>query len=142
MEEATAAANIQPGTPPNLLSSRPFIVSLQGSLAALTGNTELALTLYNQAINAMKLPNDQQNLARALSWRAALHRMIGNISLSITDSRESLALVENDPDLRKVKAENFRGIGLCLNKQGKLKEALTWLNQALTRCSSSGATAA
>ncbi len=124
--------------PPNLLSSRPFIVSLQGSLAALTGNTELALMLYDQAINAMKLPSDRQNLARALSWRASLHRMIGNMNLSIADSRESLALVENELDMRKVKAENFRGIGLCLNKQGKLKEALTWLNQALTTSLSIG----
>lgn len=124
--------------PPELLSARPFIVSLQGSLAALTGNTELALTLFNQAVNGMKLPADRQNLARALSWRAALHRMMGNLNLAIADSRESLALIENDPDMHKVKAEGLRGIGLCLNKQGKLKDAITWLNQALSTSLSIG----
>lgn len=116
---------------PDVLSARPFIVSLQGALAALTGNSELALTLYNQAVAAMHLPEDRRNLARALAWRAVAHRLVGNLSLSIADSRESLELIAEDLDLRKVKAENYRCIGLCLNKQGLLKEALSWLGQAL-----------
>lgn len=117
--------------PAEILSARPFIISLQGAVAGMTGNSSLAISLYNQAIEAMQLPEDRQYLARALAWRAVTHRLAGNLAVSMADSRESLGLIDNDPELVKVKAENLRCIGLCLSKQGKLAESLTWLQQAL-----------
>ncbi len=118
--------------PVELLSSRPVIVSLQGAIASTTGDMKLALTLYDQAVNAMCLPADRAAMARALVWRAGTYRMMGNLAASINDARESIRLVENDLAMRKIKAEALRCIGLCLDKQGKSNEALNWLNQALT----------
>ena len=117
--------------PIDLLSSRPMIVSLQGAIASINGDTKLAMTLYNQAINAMKLPQDRRSLVRALVWRATTQRLLGDLPASINDARETLRLVEEDLSMRKIKAEALRCIGLCLDKQGKLGEALGWLNQAL-----------
>jgi LuxR family maltose regulon positive regulatory protein len=122
--------------PVELLSSRSSIVSLQGLIASTTGDVKLALTLYEQAINAMYLPQDRQSMARCLVWRAGTHRMVGDLDLAITDAHETIRLVENDFPMRKVKAEALRCIGLCLDKQGKSTEALEWLNQALTTSSS------
>ncbi len=118
--------------PVEILSSRPMIICFQGVIASTTGDARLALTLYDQAINAMHLPQDRQAMARSLVWRAGTYRMMGNLQAAITDAHETIRLVENDLSMRKVKAEASRCIGLCLDKQGKSIEALGWLDQALS----------
>ncbi len=70
--------------PLEVLSTRPAIISLQGSIASTTGDVKLALDLYDQAINAMSLPQDRQAMARCLVWRAGTHRMAGNLNAAIT----------------------------------------------------------
>ena len=117
--------------PFDALESRPFLIALQGGVAATTGESNLALTLYNQAIEAMTLPEDRRSMARALGWRAVIHRIMGNLNDSQADAREALDLVQNDIELRIIKAEALRNIGICLRLQGKLTEALTWLEQSL-----------
>ena len=117
--------------PANLLSERPFVVSLQGAIAAMMGDARLALSLYNQAIGAMKLPGDSMALVRALSWRAGTYRMIGELNAAITDAQAALSLGRKDPAMSRITAEALRCIGLCLHKQGKLGEALVWLEKAL-----------
>ncbi|NPV75864.1 MAG: tetratricopeptide repeat protein [Anaerolineae bacterium] len=117
--------------PSDVLSSRPFLIALQGGIAATTGENNLALTLYNQAIEAMTLPEDRRSMARALGWRAVTHRIMGNLNDSQADAREALDLVQKDIEMRIVKAEALRNIGICLRLQGKLTEALTWLKQSL-----------
>jgi ATP/maltotriose-dependent transcriptional regulator MalT/DNA-binding SARP family transcriptional activator len=118
--------------PLELLSTRPSLVTLQAVIASTTGDLKLAMTLFDQAINAMCLPHDRQAMARSLVWRAGTHRMAGNLNAAITDARETVRLVDDDLSMRKVKAEALRCIGLCLDKQGKMTEALDWLNQALS----------
>jgi LuxR family maltose regulon positive regulatory protein len=114
-----------------VLSTRPQIISLQGSIASITGDVRLALNLYNQAINAMSLPQDGQAMARCLVWRAGTNRNAGNLNAAITDAHEAIRLVEDDLSMEKIKAEALRCIGLCQNQQGKSHQALEWLHQAL-----------
>ena len=118
--------------PPDLLSARPFLVSLQGVIASTTGDWKLALSLFDQAIHAMSLPHERHALSRSFAWRAGTQRMVGNFDAAIADAHETIRLSENDLPLRKVKAEAMRCIGLCLDKQGKSAEALEWLGQALS----------
>ncbi len=117
--------------PIDVSSTQAYIIALQGAIAATTGNTSLALTLYNQAVNAMALPGDRRKLARALIWRAASYRQIGNLNASIADAREVIGLAEDDLELRIIHAEALRTIGICTRMQGKLHEAANWLTQAL-----------
>lgn len=117
--------------PSGILSSRPFLIALQGGIAATTGDSRLALTLYDQAIELMVLPEDRRSMARSLGWRAVTYRITGNHNASLADARETLGLVQKDLEMRKVKAEALRNIGICLRLQGKLIEAETWLEQAL-----------
>ncbi|MCU0485379.1 MAG: tetratricopeptide repeat protein [Anaerolineales bacterium] len=118
--------------PPDLLSSRPFLVALQGVIASTMGDWKLALSLFDQAIHAMSLPQEGRALARSFVWRAGTHRMVGNLDAAIADAHETIRLSENDLPLRKVRAEAMRCIGLCLDMQGKSAEALDWLGQALS----------
>ncbi len=117
--------------PVEILHSRPYIVALQGHVAAAAGDSSLALTLYNQSIDAMQLPNDRFILARVLSMRAALQRLMGNLEAAKTDASESMLLIQNDLEMRKTKGEALRCIGLCHFHQGKLQDALPWLEDAL-----------
>ncbi len=117
--------------PLEMLSTRPGILSLQGSIASYTGDQKLALNLYNQAINAMSLPQDRQEMARCLVWRAGTHRTAGNLNTAIADAHEAIRLVEDDLAMQKIKAEALRCVGLCQNQQGKTHQALEWLHQAL-----------
>lgn len=117
--------------PAGIIASRPFLIALQGGIAATTGESNLALTLYDQAIDAMTLPEDQRKMARALCWRAVTHRNMGNLNASLADARETLDLVQKDIEMRVLKAEALRNIGICFRQQGKLTEALPWLNQSL-----------
>lgn len=118
--------------PVDMLSTKPTIISLQGSIASTTGDIKLAINLYDQAINAMCLPEDRQIMARSLVWRAGTKRIAGDLSAAMADAQETIRLVENDASMRKVKAEAMRCIGLCLDKQGKSMEALGWMYQALS----------
>jgi ATP/maltotriose-dependent transcriptional regulator MalT/DNA-binding SARP family transcriptional activator len=118
--------------PVEILTTHPSMISLQGFIASITGDISLALTLFDQALNAMALPQDRQTMARALVWRAGTYRISGNLAAAMADAHEVIRLVENDPAARKLKAEAMRCIGLCLDKQGRSAEALDWLSQALS----------
>ncbi len=117
--------------PVEILNTRPYIVALQGYIAMALGDTSLALTLYNQAVGAMHLPEDRVHLARTLAMRATMLRLMGRLDEAIADSNESMTLIGNDLDLRRIQGELLRCIGLCHFHQGKLQEALTILQKAL-----------
>lgn len=117
--------------PADTLNTRPFIVAMQGYIAMVLGNPSLSLTLFNQAITAMNLPNDRIQLARALAMRATLQRLNGKLDAAISDANESMVLINNDLDQRKLKGEVIRCIGMSNFYKGKLQEALTWLKNAL-----------
>ncbi|MHC1784327.1 MAG: tetratricopeptide repeat protein [Anaerolineaceae bacterium] len=117
--------------PAELLNNRPYIVSLQGYIAMALGNTSLALTLYNQAIAAMVLPDDRIHMARTLAMRATLERIAGRLDSAIADANESMQLINNDLDQRKLKGEVQRCIGMSYFYQGNLQKALIWLKKAL-----------
>ncbi len=117
--------------PIEILNTRPFIIALQGYIAMALGDNSLALSLYNQAIGGMHLPQDRIHLARALSMRAKLYYLIGEHDASITDSNECMQLIQNDLNQRKVYGEALRNIGLCYYLKGKLQDSLIWLGDAL-----------
>ncbi len=117
--------------PVEILNTRPYIVALQGYVAMALGDTSLALTLYNQAVGAMHLPEDRVFLARTLAMRATMLRLMGKLDEAIADANESMILIGNDLDLRRIQGEVLRCIGLCHFHQGKLQEALTLLQKAL-----------
>ncbi len=117
--------------PVEQLNNRPFIVALQGYIAMALGNTSLALTLYNQAVSAMSLPEDRVHLARTLAMRATLERISGRLDDAISDANESMQLISKDLNQRKLKGEALRCIGMSHFFKGNLQEALRWLRMSL-----------
>jgi ATP/maltotriose-dependent transcriptional regulator MalT/DNA-binding SARP family transcriptional activator len=113
------------------LNNRPYIVAMQGYVAMILGDTRLAMALYNQAVNALGNPSERIHLARVLSLRATLNRILGHLDEAIADARESMTLIQNNLELRKIQGDALRCIGQCYFHQGKLREAVNYFEQSL-----------
>ena len=117
--------------PPEVLNARPYVIALQGNVAWVLGNTSLAMTLYNQALNSMTLPENRKEMIIILSMRSASFRLSGKLEESISDSTEILSLIGNDESLLRQNGEALRCIGLCDFHKGNLQDALSNLESAL-----------
>ncbi len=116
--------------PEDVAASHPVINSLKGRIAFSGGDTAAAMRFYNNAINRMQFPDDQDALAQALVWRANMSRLMGNLDAGIEDSNRCMEIVTLNPGLLKIKGDALRCIGLCTYHKGKLRQALTWLQQS------------
>ena len=74
---------------------------------------------------------DRILLARALLYRATLQRIMGHLTESIADANECMTLVQNQLEFRKIQGEALRHIGQCYFHQGKLRDAIHALDEAL-----------
>jgi ATP/maltotriose-dependent transcriptional regulator MalT/DNA-binding SARP family transcriptional activator len=117
--------------PQNLVSARPALVSIQGSLAVMRGDTHLGLELLDQAIEALRDSGPVVFYARSLVRRSAAHRFLGEYQLAIEDADQALDLPVEDQDMAHLRAEAMRAKGICLYNQGDLQEALVWSSKAL-----------
>lgn len=116
--------------PDDVVNEHPVIGALKGKIAFSGGDTSLAMTFYNQAIDALQRSGDAAPLAQSLIWRANLFRLKGDLDSALADARRCMNLVNQTPLIQKIKGETLRCIGLCIYHQGKLQEALTWLQNA------------
>ncbi|MBW6475179.1 MAG: hypothetical protein K0B14_18775, partial [Anaerolineaceae bacterium] len=117
--------------PAEVLNTKPYVIALQGNVAWVLGNTSLAMTLYNQALNSMALPVNRKDVIITLTMRAATFRLSGKLEESITDSKEIMLLIGDDESLLKQKGEALRCIGLCDFHKGNLQKALFNLDNSL-----------
>lgn len=115
---------------PDQIHSHPYILALQGYIAMLRGDKNLALTLYDQSIAAMDPKIESEHIARALDMRANIQRLLGNLDASLEDANKSISLVQTSLDARNIKGDALRCIGLCYFHKGKLTDALNWLENA------------
>ena len=111
--------------------SYPVLLSLRGYVAAMFGDGDEGLALLNQAAERFQALNDKERLAGVLSWRAAVHRMMGYYQTSIADSKKIIALaaeIEN-PDMYV--AEAYRNYGLSLYRLGEIRNSVEYVEKAL-----------
>lgn len=127
----TTLAEWLAGLPAETLTSRPHLLSLQGTVAMMQGEVAQAVWLLNQAEASFRCAGDVPGLARALVRRAVAHRFLANYDAACTDADEALALTERDESLRAVRAEALRLRGMNLYHLGQLNEAIEWMKQSL-----------
>jgi ATP/maltotriose-dependent transcriptional regulator MalT/DNA-binding SARP family transcriptional activator len=116
--------------PEKILSEHPFLLSIQGSVAVMRGESRQGLALFNQAIVSLSQTNRTYHLALALVWRSANHRLLGEYSEALADAEEALWLAGKNPEMELIRAEACKVKGAALFQQGQLKEALHWLGQS------------
>jgi len=117
--------------PAEILFSRPDLLSLRGSVAAMLGEMQRGLPLLNQAEADLRAAGDRPRLARTLVRRETVYRLLGDYQASLADAEEALALTEGDQSLGAVRAEASKARGLGLFGMGQLNEAVEWLKRSL-----------
>jgi LuxR family maltose regulon positive regulatory protein len=117
--------------PAETLSSRPGLLSLRGSVAAMLGEVQRGLPLLNQAEVIFRAAGDRPGLSRTLVRRETVYRLIGDYQASLADADEALALAEGEENLRAIWAEASKAKGLGLFGMGQSNEAVRWLVQSL-----------
>jgi LuxR family transcriptional regulator, maltose regulon positive regulatory protein len=117
--------------PKSLVSSRPALVSIQGSLAVMRGDTHQGLDLLSQAIEALQTTGQVVFYARSLVRRSVAYRILGEYQKAIVDADQALDLPGEAPGMAPLRAEAMRAKGISLYHLGKLQEALVWSSKSL-----------
>jgi len=116
--------------PEKVIAERPALLSIQGSVAVMRGDTRRGLALFDQAIENLSQAGITNQLALALVRRSGAHRLLGEYTEALGDAEEALWLTGENPALGLIRAEACRAKGVTLYQQGQLKEALHWLTQS------------
>ena len=118
--------------PPNIATSRPSLLSLQAAILVSTGEVNQGILLFTEVID--RLSEEDANvdvLILSLIRRAVTYRLLGDYSNSLEDNSLAIKILEEKPELGKIKAEALRNLGVTHYLQGNIKEALGVLKQSL-----------
>ena len=113
--------------------SRPVLVSLRGAILAAQGDHRQALELFNLAESKLRSPEESEEWIRTLIRRAEVYRQLGQFDRAIADVGRILDITRDssDLDMQHKFAEAQRIRGLAEYGLGHMREALTWLQNAL-----------
>jgi len=119
--------------PESQVDQRPNLLSHRAATASHIGKIDQALSLLDQAEKGLRASGDSPGLARSLTRRAIVYRMMGRYEAALMDANEALSLAQNDPLLLPVAAEALRAIGTAHYHLSHLQEADQNLQQALEK---------
>ena len=116
-----------------LIQNNPKLLSLQGAIAHIRGETQTGIALLTQAENQFRRNQDYENLAVTLVRRASAQREAGDYARSLADADEAIALTENSesPVAQYNLAAALRVKGMALFRLGRTVEAPEWLENSL-----------
>jgi ATP/maltotriose-dependent transcriptional regulator MalT len=118
--------------PPELVTSKPSFLSLQGAILMSTGEVSQSVGLLTEVINRLFSTNGEAEiLALSLNRRSAAYRMLGEYSKAVEDSKSAIRILENTPELGKIKAEALRNLGVTFFYRGDIKDSLVSLKESL-----------
>ena len=120
--------------PADVVYSQPALVSLLGIVNATRGHTLQALELYNTAESGLRNSKISTEWLVTLVRRAEAYRQLGRFDQALKDVEQTLELTKEskDIDIQHIYAEAQRIKGLTLFGLGHMREALMWLQQALS----------
>jgi DNA-binding SARP family transcriptional activator len=124
-------ANWIDALPGEIVALRPRLLSHKGAVLLTQGQVENGLRYLDQAETAQRTSVDLTGLAYTLARRATAYRYLGKYQVSIDDGYEALRLAEQDGNLRPVRAESLRAIGVSLYYLGRLSEAIDKFHHSL-----------
>jgi ATP/maltotriose-dependent transcriptional regulator MalT/DNA-binding SARP family transcriptional activator len=117
--------------PPSILHSRPGILSIRGTVAYVKGNLSDGLEMLNRAESIFRETGDSSGLALTLVRRATAHRFAGDYKAALHDAEEAAQLTAASDELHLIHADALRQKGLALFHQGRSRQAVKILEQAL-----------
>ncbi|MDQ2692306.1 MAG: tetratricopeptide repeat protein [Chloroflexota bacterium] len=117
----------------DIIYSQPALISLLGFVHATRGNMLQALEFYNLAEAGLRSAGNTTKWLVTLARRAEAYRQLGRFEDALKDVEQALELTRKTTvlELQHAYAEALRVKGLILFGQGHMREALTWLQDAL-----------
>lgn len=117
--------------PADLLKNKPELISLQGSIALIRGETKKSLDLLNEAVNGLRGSDHKSDLAYSLIRRSTVLCQSGKYEDALLDTEEAVSLVDGHSEMIIQKAEALRSQGIILLWQGHLRQSLQALKKSL-----------
>ena len=122
--------------PPAIVSKRPGLISLLGTINALRGNFERSRQLLDKAVAIYRQAHNTVGITLALTRRANTLRLSGNYNESMHDVEEALRLVESDSAYQTDYAEALRLKGINYFYLGESLQAVQAFEHSLSIYSS------
>lgn len=116
--------------PPNLVDSKPELLSIRGSIAMLRGDFAPSLDLLNKSIKLMDGTDLVEELGYALIRRSALNRHLGHYEDARRDALTAIELTRGPTGNKQQLAEALRSEGLVYFQIGELSNGLEKLDKA------------
>lgn len=117
--------------PEGLIRTHPELISLQGSVALIRGETQRSLDLLNEAVEGLRASQMKSDLAYSLIRRSTVLRQSGHYEDALRDADEAISLSDSRPEMESQKAEGLRAKGIVYVLQGHLQEARDCLLDSL-----------
>jgi len=124
----------------DVVYSHPALMSVLGVIHATRGDSRQALELLDLAESKLRKSQNKIEWTTTLVRRAEISRQAGHFERANQDVEEILELTRgsDNQDMQYTYAEALRIKGLVMFALGHMKEALTWLQEALQTCRSLG----
>lgn len=121
--------------PVELVYAQPLLASLLGTVYATQGDPRQALALLDQAEAGLRKQGRQADWVTALVRRSEVYRQLGQYDSTLKDIEAILETVQDSAqrNFQIVHAEAMRIRGLALFGQGRVGDALPWLEDSLHR---------
>jgi ATP/maltotriose-dependent transcriptional regulator MalT/two-component SAPR family response regulator len=116
--------------PVHFLESRPVLLSLNGSVAVMRGDTARGEQHLSTAIKILETEPTTPHLVRAYIRRSNAFRLSGNFEPADLDVDAALGFLNKGSTDRSLYADACRAKGINLYQQGKLQNALEWLQKS------------
>lgn len=117
--------------PPSVLTKRPGILSVRGTIAYMKGSAKEGLELLNRAEKSFRKSDETMSLALTLVRRATVYRFLGDYVAATHDADETLHITESSDQMQPIYANALRQKGLSLLRQGQSRQAVKLLERAL-----------
>ena len=117
--------------PQEIYRDDPVLLSIDASVAVNLGSLQKGRKLLDSVIAILENKKEKAPLADNLIRRSAALRMLGDYAAAMADSDRAIALTEKDEDLDFLYSEALRAKGILLFREGKIKDGLTYLEDAI-----------
>jgi len=117
--------------PPSVLTKKPGILSIRGTIAYMKGSSKEGLELLNRAERSFRKTGETESLALTLVRRAIVYRFLGDYASALSDADEALQLTEASDQMQPIHANALRQKGLSLYRQGQSRQAVKILESSL-----------
>ncbi len=118
--------------PNDLFYRHPTLISLQGTVNVMRGDTAQGIKLLDQAVSELKGLDQPMQLAQTLSRRCAAFRVSGQYPAALRDAEEVICLLSSDNQDSVEYADGLLSKGVILTYLGQLNEALLLMQDALS----------